>query len=496
MSARRTIRCVSSRSPLALAWLGLLCVPLAGALAQSPDDVRAKLESSKQALQETQRRKQEIQADVRAIADTYDRLRQQSVEKAQAIKDSEAKLTEIETRLAELREQENLVRGSLVRNHGSIAALLAALQRMGRNPPPVMVTRREDALAMVRSAMLLSATFPELREQALALSSRMAELARILGDTKAEGEKYQSEVARYRDDQMQLASLMEQQKKALAERQTQLQQIARTVAERTRDVADVSDLIEKIEKTIAEQTRMGAYEKQLAQQQQSPAPAAPPAGAAQQPSVPGDQAGGPKVADATGPSAGAASAGPLPRATTEPGAAAPARPPPELRPSITLAPGDRLAMVSPGRIQPALPFQQTRGQLPLPAQGRTLLKFGDRTQTGPSQGIVIETRHGAQVTSPSDAWVLYAGEFRSYGKILILNGGGGYHILLAGLNLIDVQVGQFVLTGEPVGTMAPLPRGAKVDAANKPPVLYIEFRKDQKPIDPDPWWVQARKVQG
>ncbi|HRK19593.1 MAG TPA: peptidase M23, partial [Hyphomicrobiaceae bacterium] len=260
MSARRTIRCVSSRSPLALAWLGLLSVPLVGASAQSPDDARAKLENSKQALQETQRRKQEIQADVRAIADTYDRLRQQSVEKAQAIKDSESKLTDIETRLAELREQENLVRGSLVRNHGSIAALLAALQRMGRNPPPVMVTQREDALAMVRSAMLLSATFPELREQALALSSRMAELARILGDTKAEGDRYQGEVARYRDDQVQLASLMEQQKKALAERQTQLQQIARTVAERTRDVADVSDLIEKIEKTIAEQTRMGAYE--------------------------------------------------------------------------------------------------------------------------------------------------------------------------------------------------------------------------------------------
>lgn len=456
----------------------VVVIAVSDARAQSPDEARSKLEKSKQALQETQRRKQEIQADVRAIADTYDRLRQQSVEKAQAIKESEAKLTEIETRLGELREQEALVRGSLVRNHGSIAALLAALQRMGRNPPPVMVTRREDALAMVRSAMLLSSTFPELREQALALGSKMADLARILGDTRAEGEKYQGEVARYRDDQLQLASLMEQQKKALAERQTQLQQIARTVAERTKDVADVSDLIDKIEKTIAEQTRMGAYEKQLAQQQAAAAAASP----------------GP----ATEPTHHSQVPPPASSEVVVAAAAPPAKPPApaELKPSITLAPGDRLAMVSPGRIQPALPFQQTRGQLPLPAQGRTLLKFGDRTQTGPSQGIVIETRHGAQVTSPSDAWVLYAGEFRSYGKILILNGGGGYHILLAGLNLIDVQVGQFVLTGEPVGTMAALPRGAKVDAANKPPVLYIEFRKDQKPIDPDPWWVQARKVQG
>ena len=47
------------------------------------------------------------------------------------------------------------MRGSLEQNHGRIAKLLAAMQRMGRNPPPVMVTRREDALEMVRSAMLL-----------------------------------------------------------------------------------------------------------------------------------------------------------------------------------------------------------------------------------------------------------------------------------------------------------------------------------------------------
>ena len=51
------------------------------------------------------------------------------------------------------------------------AKLLAALQRMGRNPPPVIVTRREDALAMVRSAMLIATTFPEMRTQALASES-------------------------------------------------------------------------------------------------------------------------------------------------------------------------------------------------------------------------------------------------------------------------------------------------------------------------------------
>jgi septal ring factor EnvC (AmiA/AmiB activator) len=156
---------------------------------------------------------------------------------------------------------------------------------------------------------------------------------------------------------------------------------------------------------------------------------------------------------------------------------------------VVLAPsGDRLAMASPGRIQPAIPFHLAKGKLPMPAQGKRILSFGDRAQTGRSNGIVIETRQAAQVTSPNDGWIMYAGEFRSYGQILIINAGGGYNILLAGLSQLDVQVGQFVLAGEPVGKMA---------ANNKSPGIYVEFRKDGQPINPDPWWADgSRKVQG
>ena len=112
-------------------------------------------------------------------------------------------------------------------------------------------------------------------------------------------------------------------------------------------------------------------------------------------------------------------------------------------------------MLTPGRIKPAMPFPDAKGLLPLPAQGKRVLKFGEKTQYGSqSKGMVIETRHGAQVVSPSDGWIVYAGEFRSYGQLLIINAGGGYHILLAGLSQIDVQLGQFVLAGEPVGVMS------------------------------------------
>jgi septal ring factor EnvC (AmiA/AmiB activator) len=80
---------------------------------------------------------------------------------------------------------------------------------------------------------------------------------------------------------------------------------------------------------------------------------------------------------------------------------------------------------------------------------------------------------------------------------LIINAGGGYHILLAGLSQIDVQLGQFVLAGEPVGSMVQTARGAQPRQQDSAPVLYVEFRKDGQPVNPDPWWVDgSRKVQG
>jgi septal ring factor EnvC (AmiA/AmiB activator) len=110
----------------------------------------------------------------------------------------------------------------------------------------------------------------------------------------------------------------------------------------------------------------------------------------------------------------------------------------------------------------------------------------------------MASRAGAQVTAPCDGWVVYAGPFRSYGQLLILNAGGGYHVLLAGMERISVDLGQFVLTGEPVAVMGGGPQSAAaVATGSSQPVLYIEFRKDGSPVDPSPWWASdSEKVRG
>jgi len=158
------------------------------------------------------------------------------------------------------------------------------------------------------------------------------------------------------------------------------------------------------------------------------------------------------------------------------------------------------ALKDPGRLSPAIAFASAKGLLALPVNGIKIRGFGGSDGAGGvERGISIATRAGAQVTTPCDGWVVYAGPFRSYGQLLILNAGGGYHVLLAGMERISVNIGQFVLTGEPVATMGTVSQVASILAtASSQPVLYIEFRKDGTPIDPGPWWAtsEGEKVRG
>ena len=153
-----------------------------------------------------------------------------------------------------------------------------------------------------------------------------------------------------------------------------------------------------------------------------------------------------------------------------------------------------------GRKSPAIAFASTKGLLALPVNGVKIREFGGSDGSGGvEKGISLATRAAAQVTTPCDGWVVYAGPFRSYGQLLILNAGGGYHVLIAGMERISVNIGQFVLTGEPVGTMGTKSQVASILATNaSQPVLYIEFRKDGTPIDPGPWWAakEGEKVRG
>ena len=161
---------------------------------------------------------------------------------------------------------------------------------------------------------------------------------------------------------------------------------------------------------------------------------------------------------------------------------------------------DLAALKDPGRLSPAIAFASAKGMLPLPVNGVRIREFGAPDGLGGTEkGLSIAARPGGQITAPCDGWVVYAGPFRNYGQLLILNAGGGYHVLLAGMERISVDLGQFVLTGEPVAVMGSGAQSAAAIAGGaSQPVLYVEFRKDGIPVDPGPWWAanEGEKVRG
>ncbi len=168
---------------------------------------------------------------------------------------------------------------------------------------------------------------------------------------------------------------------------------------------------------------------------------------------------------------------------------------------------DKFAMAGtrdPARLAPKVRFTELRGDLPRPASGAVLRGYNQPDgRGGVTRGMSFATRPKAVVSSPADGWVSYAGPFRSYGQLLIINVGDGYYLLLAGMDRIDVAVGQFVLAGEPVAAMGDPTSAATASASPRDddrsdPVLYVEFRKDGGSIDPEPWWARSpsEKVRG
>ncbi|MFN3233169.1 MAG: murein hydrolase activator EnvC family protein [Alphaproteobacteria bacterium] len=142
-----------------------------------------------------------------------------------------------------------------------------------------------------------------------------------------------------------------------------------------------------------------------------------------------------------------------------------------------------------------VPFSTAKGSLPLPAAGAIVRTFGQPGRGGrPSRGVYMETRPQGQVSAPWDGRVVFAGPFRDYGLLLIIDHGEGYHSLLAGMSVVDVVASQWVLAGEPIGQMGKNVTGA---ADNAKPRLYIELRQDGRSINPLPWLAEAdRKVRG
>jgi septal ring factor EnvC (AmiA/AmiB activator) len=422
--------------------LGVLCLAnAASAQKVDPETVKRRdqeLESVRAEQRKAAEEEQKLKSELDAIGEDRRKLNQALIDTATRIRAVEGRISTAEARLSALAGTEAGIRSSLDGRRAVIAEVLAALQRIGRHPPPAIMVKPEDALESVRAAIMLGAVVPGLKVEAEALAAELADLVRVRAETTAERDKLSRDLTALAEDQSRMSMLIGERQKRQGEVEKAIDAEHQRAAQLARQADNLKDLIAKLERGLGS------------------------AGRAARAAAHADDTG------STG----------------------------DARP-------DFAALKDPGRLQPAVAFAAAKGMLPLPVNGVKVRDFGSADGAGGSErGISIATRSGAQVTSPCDGWVVYAAPYRSYGQLLILNAGGGYHVLLAGMERISVDIGQFVLTGEPVAVMGSGPQVASAvgggAAASSQPVLYIEFRKDGLPVDPSPWWAttDSEKVRG
>jgi len=384
------------------------------------------------AVRDKQRKSAETEAalrrEIEQIGADRSKLNQDLIDTASRLRAVESKIAATQDRLKPLDENERSIRKSLDGRRAVIGEVLAALQRIGRRPPPALIATPEDALQSVRTAMVLGAVLPHMRHEVEALANDLSDLVALRKKIDAERERLDAEVASLDAERTRMTALVDERQRQLADREKALDAERTRAGGLAREVDNLKDLIARLEQGLDATTR----ETREAARSDS-------------------------------------------------------------RPALS-------AFRDPGRLAPAVAFASLRGQVPVPVNGVKLKEFGTPDGSGGSEkGVSIATRAGAQVTAPADGWVVYAGAFRSYGQLLILNVGGGYHVLLAGMERISVDLGQFVLTGEPVALMGNGSHIAAVLATgSSQPVLYVEFRKDGTPVDPGPWWAagEVEKVRG
>ncbi len=400
------------------------------------DSRQAELEAVTHDITVSDERRAELKREIDALDQDRATLNQSLIDASEQVQKLEAASDRTEQRLSALLTNEQRLRASLNKRRDVLAEVLAALQRVGRRPPPAILVRPEDALASVRSAILLGAVVPDLQAAAESLATDLRSLVSLREEQEHERDRLRADATALLEGRTRISLLLEQKRAARVASAEALANEEARAAALAAQATSLRDLIARLER-------------------ENPTAAAASAEAEKAAAVARSQGGG--------------------------------------RPAKSLGSADRLA--------PSVAFVDAKGLLPMPVSGRTIRAFGDNDGLGGrAQGMSIATRPGGLVSSPTDGWVVYAGPFRSYGQLLIINAGDGYHVLLAGMGRTDVQLGQFVLAGEPVAVMAEqrLASIGAVDIGATQPVLYIEFRKDGTSIDPAPWWAasNSEKVGG
>ncbi|WP_321395175.1 murein hydrolase activator EnvC family protein [Emcibacter sp.] len=399
-----------------------------------PEKQEKDLQAVQKKIEETTLKARQYENEANQLKQEISDLSRKMVAVAGNLQDTESRLSEREQNLAELNQREIKLETRLRARTGQMSETLGAMQRLSQQPPELVAFRPDEAVNSLRSASLLKIILPELENKALLLRNDLGELQDLRQDIREEKDSLKEELAELGDSQAELDRLLT----ARQDRHRQLEKATRSERAKLKQFAATAKNLQELIDRIEEENRLREKAALAAAKRLEDKPLV-----------------GPK----------------------------------------DTAPAPRVASLPSGSAS----FNAAKGSIPLPVRGSIAVRFGQKTPEGvTSKGITINTRSQATVVALHDGRVVFSGKFRSYGQLLIISHGDGYHTLLAGMTRLDAVVGQWVLKGEPIGQMAPTQLAADGRVTgNLGQKLYMEIRRQGRPINPLPWIVaRDRKVLG
>ena len=427
------------RSPafiLKTIFLMIACLAPFLAEAQSVNNAGQSLESVEQKLERKKQESKRLRAEAVKLKSEVKDLNVNMVKAAKRVQQQEIKVFEIESELSDMSRAAKLKEDSLRQRGDQFSGVIMALTRMSRTPTEALIVQPMAPEDMVRSAILLRSAIPQLEGSARALRDELDGLSIARAEVEDRRAVLVNASRSLQDEQKALETMIKKKTAMRAEAISKNRAASSQMRELSKKAKTLRELLSKIESSRAEiAARMEGRDTSTAT--------------------------------------------PIKRINTAPG----------LNDSRDNSGADQRADSPGGEGGFTGSISKARGQLPFPVIGTLVGSYGQNLGNGISRkGISIETMHQAQVISPFDGKVVFSGPFRGYGQLLIIDHGEGYHSLLAGLGRIDAILGNPVLAGEPVAVM---------NKTGEQPVLYVEFRRDNKPVNPLPWLVQRKgKNQG
>jgi len=397
----------------------VIAVAAAGPRKDRP--TRAELEAADQARAAELAAQQQAAARAAVAAAQAQQLAEQRIAATARLQQTEAATEAAANRLAALRRNRQQAAADLAARARAMQPLLPVIERLSLYPAETLLAVPAAPQDTLRGLIVLQGLARQLQQESAALRAAQASLDAATAAVAAEAPKFAAAEAR----QEQEGQALDQQIAAAQADQTAAQSDADAAAARAADAAARADTLRSMLTTLATQRRAEA-----AREREEAARAAR------------------EKQDAEAEAARQREAALAP-----------------------LSSGGTLASAA-----------QPKGQLTAPVAGTVFRSWGDPTDAGPATGISYHAAPSARVVSPCTGRVSFAEQFRSYGLLLILDCGGGYHAVLAGFERLDVKAGQDLRAGEPVGVMP----GWDPGAGNRPS-LYIELRHGEQPVNPAPW---------